>query len=455
MKKIKILLIAFILLLFPLKVYASNAKITVSSVSSAVVGNQIKVYVNITSDGNMGAWQLKLNYDTSILRLVGSTAEGGGVYMANSSAGTRSIAYTFTFKALKNGNANLSIGSYLILDYDTMAQMDVSAYGKTIRIMTQSELEASYSKDNYLKNLVVDGYEITPLFNKDVLEYSVTVPENTKTVKITAYVNDGRSSVEGEGEIEVKPGNNKLDIIVRAQNGSQRIYHLNVNVVDSNPIEVKIDNEIYHVNKYKEYLPHPDGYEEKTVKISDIEIPAYYNKTVDYLLVGLKDHDGKVHLFRYKDNKYEKYIELKLGNIRLIPLPFTDSLSGYKKETLDFGEKYEAYQIDGRFKLINAKNILTAEEGIYLYDNKDKTAVKYDMKNIYALKKVNTIYLITTIIFLTTTVLSLIVIVSLKLKRNPKNKDKKEAKEEIKEEKENIIVEVKKPKEKKKKEERE
>lgn len=33
--------------------------------------------------------------------------------------------------------------------------------------MTQSELEATYSKNNYLSNLEVEGYTLTPEFDKD------------------------------------------------------------------------------------------------------------------------------------------------------------------------------------------------------------------------------------------------------------------------------------------------
>lgn len=56
--------------------------------------------------------------------------------------------------------------------------------------MTQAELEASYSKDNNLKGLTVkvgeESYSIDPVFDKNTLEYKVTVPTGTTSVHVEA-----------------------------------------------------------------------------------------------------------------------------------------------------------------------------------------------------------------------------------------------------------------------------
>ncbi|NMA50251.1 MAG: hypothetical protein GX951_00145 [Mollicutes bacterium] len=426
MKKIKIIIL-FTILLLPKLVFASNATIAITGVNTAAVGNNIKMYVTLSSSAAIGSWELTLNYDSSFLKLIGSDADNGGTFMANKVAGASGInkkVYTFTFRTLKAGNTLLSIGSSSLYDFDTMGEMTVRTYNKNLKIMTQQEIEASYSKDNYLKSLSVDEFEINPVFNKDTLEYSVEVPENTKTINIKAVANDNRSTIDGLGEKEVVVGNNKLNIVVRAQNGSERIYILNVNVIDKNPIEIIIDNVTYHLVKYKEYLTIPSGFEETTIKMSDIDIPAFYNKKINYTLVGLKDEAGNIYLYKYEKNKYERFLELKLGNLKLTPLSIGNKVLNYEKETIDFDGKIDVYKIDKRFKLINAKNILNGEEGLYLLDIVDKTAVKYDLKDIYTLRKLNKIYLATTIIFLSTTALSIIIMLS--FKRKPKIKDKEQ-----------------------------
>ena len=51
-------------------------------------------------------------------------------------------------------------------------------------------------------------------------------------------------------------GTNAFEIVVKAQNGAEKVYKLTVNVIDENPIEVTIDNKKYTVvrkNDVKEF----------------------------------------------------------------------------------------------------------------------------------------------------------------------------------------------------------
>ena len=174
MKKLKILILGFICLLFmPGMVDAASGSISVSGTSSAVVGNRVTLTVTLSSGTSIGSWQMDLNYDRSYLQLVSSTAEAGGTSMVNSSAsGVRSKSYTFVFKTLKTGNTRVSVSSYLAYAYSDLSQISLTSSSKSIRIMTQEELEASYSKDNNLKSLSVtvgeESYEIDPDFSADI-----------------------------------------------------------------------------------------------------------------------------------------------------------------------------------------------------------------------------------------------------------------------------------------------
>ena len=78
--------------------------------------------------------------------------------------------------------------------------MSVSASNANIKAMTQAELEATYSKNNNLKSLSVEGYEIDPAFNKDNLaflerNYDIDILERLNLAKkyftnINKYLND-------------------------------------------------------------------------------------------------------------------------------------------------------------------------------------------------------------------------------------------------------------------------
>ncbi len=319
--------------------------------------------------------------------------------------------------------------------------------------MTQEELEATYSKDNYLKSLSVEGFEITPEFNKDVADYNVVVPENTKEITINAAVNDSKSDLSGVGTVEVSQGTNTFQVVVRAQNGSERTYNLTVEVKDENPINVTIDNQDYTVVKIKEYLPSVNAYQETTVNINDFEIPAYKSELTGFVLVGLKDSSGNINLYIYdeENNSYKAYNELKFTNITIYPKDTKEILNGYKSGEITINEiQIPAFYVSesSRFAIIYGINVETGEEGFFKYDKKNQTAIKYDDEMINLLMEKNKLYTYIIFGFIGVFILMFIILISVirsKKKKHKKEKNLTEIKEEIK--KENIIKEENKTKE--------
>lgn len=386
MKKFKILILGLICLLFmPGMVHAASGSISVSGTSSAVVGNRVTVTVTLSSGTSIGSWQMDLNYDRSYLQLVSSTAEGGGTSMVNSSAsGVRSKSYTFVFKTLKTGSTRVSVSSYLAYAYSDLSQISLTSSSKSIRIMTQEELEASYSKDNNLKSLSVtvgeESYAIDPEFSADVLEYNVTVPTGTTMVNVNATKNDSTAIVDGDGEIEVTEGLNTIPIVVTAQNGDEKTYTLIVNVEDQNPINVVIDGKNYTVVKSATLLSAPSAFSETTVQIDGFDIPAFVNDAIGYTLVGLKDEDGNVALYRYLDGEYSLYNEFNSKSYTLVPVPFDKELDYIKTTALINGVSMDVYKYseDSNLVIINAINLETGKEDLYLYDPDSGAAIVFD-----------------------------------------------------------------------------
>ena len=386
MKKFKILILGLICLLFmPGMVHAASGSISVSGTSSAVVGNRVTVTVTLSSGTSIGSWQMDLNYDRSYLQLVSSTAEGGGTSMVNSSAsGVRSKSYTFVFKTLKTGSTRVSVSSYLAYAYSDLSQISLTSSSKSIRIMTQEELEASYSKDNNLKSLSVtvgeESYAIDPEFNADVLEYNVTVPTGTTMVNVNATKNDSTAIVDGDGEIEVTEGLNTIPIVVTAQNGDEKTYTLIVNVEDQNPINVVIDGKNYTVVKSATLLSAPSAFSETTVQIDGFDIPAFVNDAIGYTLVGLKDEDGNVALYRYLDGEYSLYNEFNSKSYILVPVSFDKELDYIKTTALINGVSMDVYKYseDSNLVIINAINLETGKEDLYLYDPDSGAAIVFD-----------------------------------------------------------------------------
>ena len=386
MKKIKILLVALVCaLLMPSMVSAASGSISVSGSSSAVVGNKVTVTVTLSSSTSIGSWQMALNYDKSYLQLVSSTAEAGGTTMAASSAsGVKSKSYTFVFKTLKTGSTRVSVSSYLAYAFSDLSEISLTSSSKNISIITQEQLEASYSKNNNLKDLTVtvgeEVYEISPEFDADTLEYQVTVPTGTTSVTVDATRADSTASVDGDGEIEVTEGLNTIPIVVTAQNGEEKTYTLTINVEDQNPINVKVDGTDYTVVKSDTLLTVPTTFTQSSVEIDGFDIPAFVNDVIDYTLVGLKDSEGNISLYRYEDGEYTLYNELSSKSYTLVPTAFAEELD-YLKTTVEInGVTMDAYRYDedSPLVIINALDLETGKEDFYLYDPASGAAVLFD-----------------------------------------------------------------------------
>ncbi len=439
MKIIKNLLYTLVIALvmaIPLKVYAASCNIKVSSGSTAVVGSTITVKVTLSSSSAMGSWEYLLNYNSSYLKLVsGNTSVADYTTSAN---GTKNKTYTLKFQALKSGATSINIGSYLVYAFDE-SQMNVSVSNQTIKIITQEELEASYSKDNNLKNLEVEGYTLTPEFNKDTTEYKLTVPSDVTNINIIATKNDAEATVSGDGEKEVVEGTNVFDIVVKAQNGTEKTYKLTVEVEDLNPITIKIGGKDYTIVKREDILTKPSSYEKTTLKINDIEVPAFVSETTGFTLVGVKDEDGKISLAIYdeKNNTYTLYNEFTSNNLILYLTNFPDELKGYKKNNISINDvNVEVYQYkdDSRFVICYGMNVETGKYDYYSYDTKENTFQIWNDEEIKDLKKKEKIYFYMCISFgagLIIAILLIIYVLSKKKKKNIKKEVKKDKKKTI------------------------
>ena len=453
MRKIKVILISlFCLLVIPKTVFAASGKINVSGTSTVVVGNNVTVTVTLSSSTLIGSWEMSLNYDKNYLQLRSATSESNGIRMAASTAtGVKSKSYTFTFKTLKKGSTSVSVGGYLAYAYADLSEISLSSNSKKINIITQAELEASYSKNNNLASLGVEGFTLTPEFNANTLEYSVIVPEDTKEVNLTGTVQDKKASITGVGVQQVNQGNNKFLVTVKAENGSEKTYTINVDVKDENPIEVTVGDKKYTVVKIKENLPIASLYNEYSIKINEFDIPAYKNDYTGLVLVGLKDTDGNISLFIYDDenNCYKEYNELKSSQITIYPLKPEENIEGYKKGNVKIQDiDVEGFYLneDSDFFVIYGVNVETGDKGFYMYDKKMQTLIKYNDELSSLLSEKIKLYTYIIIGFISLSVVMLIIIIVLvckKGKKKKRGKDKEKVVEEkIKKEDKNEIIEI-------------
>lgn len=377
----KILLCLVLSVLFVGNVSAATGSVTATTGTKvAVVGSTFEVKVTVKSTAKLGTWKFGIAYDSSNISLVsGDTLVVG----YNDGKINSSTVYTYRFKAIKSGSAGIRITSAEIADFDTVAYIPTTTSGTNVTIKTQAEIQASYSKDNNLKGLSVEGYEISPAFDKDTLEYMVSVPDTVTQINIKATKSDNKARVTGTGIVDISEGVNKFDIVVTAENGSAKTYTLNVDVKDLNPIEVEVDGEKYTVVKKSDLLVETVGFTLGSIVINDMEIPVYKNELTEMTLVGLKNISGKVNMFLYDANSrsYSKYNELRGSSIVLYPLDIESIPDGFVKDKLSInGIEYEVLKNEtvDDFYLIYAQNIETGEKHYYQFDPDTNGLTRYN-----------------------------------------------------------------------------
>ena len=94
---------------------------------------------------------------------------------------------------------------------------------------------ASASNDNYLASLSVENFSLSPVFDRNITDYTVTVPYDAAFVKIDAAANNAGASVYGTGYIAVTAAEQTADITVTAASGVQKVYSIKIKRASQDP----------------------------------------------------------------------------------------------------------------------------------------------------------------------------------------------------------------------------
>jgi len=414
MKKVCLFLIVF----FGWIQLANAASISVTASSNSVTaGGRVTFYVNIR---DAGAWQLFGGGTGATSNC--SLGEQGVGDTGTGRNGNKTLSVTCTASAV--GQINFSISGN-VTDAGSGKSVDVSGR-KLVTVQAPREKDAN----NYLKSFSVSGYSITPNFQKDTLEYSVTVPSTVDKVKIEAAAESNYANVMGTGEIEVDEGINVREIKVMSETGVERVYKLTIQVKDENPIEITIDGKKYTILKNIKNVKKPELYENTTIKIQDFEVPAFISETTGYTLVSVKDELGNPFYAIYDSNteQYHLYVEHKSNVLLLYLMDLPDVLSGYQRVSLEIeGVVYPAYQVsaDSRFAIVYAMNIQTGKSTYYAYDKVEHIFQIYDDEMIRNLLEEKENYKLVLIGFAVLSIFLFLLCIYAFLKKPRQNKSKK------------------------------
>ena len=230
---------------------AGSATMSLTGNSSVVKDNNITLTISVDNisgsvDGKVSGIGGFINFDPEYLQYVSyavldtdnwgksiktaNVATGSlGNFAAYDSSGETSKSggiARVVFKALKSGTTTLSFSSAEASDKGANL-LTVTTQNKTITITDPAPVLDSDSK---LKSLGVTGYDLSPSFSSGTKAYTVSVPEGTSKVTITAAANSTKAkSVTGTGEKDLTGDSTTFTVRCTAENNTYTDYTITVN----------------------------------------------------------------------------------------------------------------------------------------------------------------------------------------------------------------------------------
>lgn len=184
------------------------------------------------------------------------------------------------------------------------------------------------SSNERLNSLSVDQGKLTPEFNSEVSEYTVTLPKKTTKATITAKAQDSSATVSGAGEVAVKEGKNVQKIEVVAEDGTKRVYTVNLVVEEEVKTSIEVASKKLGVLSI---LPEtlPKEFTPIEITVNDTKVKAI--KKGNITLIYTVDEKGNKQWQYVVDGKYSPYEELKLNEKSFVVGVIDKDLPGMEK----------------------------------------------------------------------------------------------------------------------------
>ena len=273
-----------LLLCMTQSVFAASISVTAGQ-SSVKVGN--KVAFTITVPPKTQAWTYQVAWSDNLTYVSGDTEPMG--FEGNS---TRN---QLIFKANREGTGKVWIagGSYSIdrQPYDASGSATVSivsasqpSQGYDHGDFDDDPPTPSKSSNNALASLTVSAGELAPAFDPAITDYTLSLPLRTNKITFTATPSDSKATVQGDGEVALRGGENKVAVVVTAEDGSAKTYNITVKVAREPTVFFSLNGESLGVMQDTDGVTPPAGFSPTTVPYSGEELPAWTNAAGQMLL---------------------------------------------------------------------------------------------------------------------------------------------------------------------------
>ncbi len=216
----------------------SKCLIVILMVIALAFGLQNNVYASISMSsasvnveaGKSTTVNMIANNTTGDVNITSSNPEVATATGANSIS-DNSIPITITGKSA--GSATITI-SGMAKDTDTGANK--AKYSRTINVKVTGDAAADTTSAD-LSNLGIKPNDFSG-FSPNKTSYDVTVPENTQSIEVYATAKNSSAKISGTGTQKLAIGENKIDVVVSASDGTTKTYTINVKREGENKEEV-------------------------------------------------------------------------------------------------------------------------------------------------------------------------------------------------------------------------
>lgn len=395
---------------------ADNLYIALSD-TTVKIGDTITVSVTVPAGVSA---TVNLTYPTDLLTYSSASdtasANAGTVSMTIGSYGSsnkRSVG-TVTFQAKSSGKATFS-ASAPIAGNQEGDRVSVTGASASVNIKNETGDDeengdnANKSSDNSLSSLTLSAGKLSPAFKYNITNYTAEVENNVTSVVVSAKANNENATVESvKGGEKLVVGSNKIQIVVKAENGVTATYVVNVTRKAAGDDDKQKDSEkdeqqdgdlsqqYYEINGQKLYpatsIPEdavPQDFEQGIMKLWEKDYPYLYNDKIGSqicLLYLVDENKENGALYMVMDSApYEAYpyvsFSSEFGYIVVVPDADETTLpAGYKAGTLDIEGKGSIgayyYGKDKGVCLVYAVNN-EGNYGWYLYDVNERTYMRY------------------------------------------------------------------------------
>lgn len=138
---------------------------------------------------------------------------------------------SFDIEAEATDNEYASIvgrGEFQLKTGENIFEVKVTAQDGVTKLTYKVTVTRQKSSVATLGSLQISAGTIEPAFDPEVSDYTITVEDHITTITLTAVASHSAATIEGDGMKTLEYGENPVEIIVTAEDGSTKTYNLTI-----------------------------------------------------------------------------------------------------------------------------------------------------------------------------------------------------------------------------------